>query len=179
MNNITLKKAEIGDAELIYKLIDESREDLREWLPWVDLSKSSTMTENYLLENSSNDFYSGRMIFEIFSGENFCGMIDLHNGSKELKSVDIGYWVGEKYQGRNFATDACKLLINLVFNNYEIDTIFIRCAEENVKSRSIPQKLSFELCDTTSEILIRDKTYRLLVYSLKNPHGPHYTKSQC
>lgn len=167
MNNVTLKKAEIEDAALIYKLIDESRENLRQWLTWVDISKSPIFTENYLIENLLSDFYSGRSIFEIFLDDNFCGMIDLHNGNKELKSVDIGYWVGEKYQGRNIATDACKLLINLVFNNYEIDTIFIRCAEENVKSRSIPQKLSFELFDTTSEILIRDKTYRLLVYSLK------------
>ncbi|HMU42221.1 MAG TPA: GNAT family protein [Ignavibacteriaceae bacterium] len=167
MNNVTLKKAEIEDANLIYKLIDESRENLRLWLPWVDISKSPIFTENYLIQNSLSDFYSGRSIFEILLDNNFCGMIDLHNGSKELKSVDIGYWVGEKYQGRNIATDACKLLINLVFKNYDIDTIFIRCAEENIKSRSIPQKLSFELCDTTSEILIRNKTYRLFVYSLR------------
>ena len=49
MNNITLKKAEIEDAELIYKLINESRENLRQWLPWVDISKSPIFTENYLL----------------------------------------------------------------------------------------------------------------------------------
>lgn len=166
MNNVTLKKAEIEDAELIYKLIDESRENLRQWLTWVDISKSPIFTENYLIQNSLSDIYCGRSIFEIFLDNNFCGMIDLHNGSKELKSVDIGYWVGEKYQGRNIATDACKLLINLVFNTYEIETIFIRCAEGNLKSRSIPQKLSFELCSTTSEILIRDKSYKLFVYSL-------------
>jgi ribosomal-protein-serine acetyltransferase len=167
VNNVALKKAEVEDAELIYKLIDESRENLRQWLTWVDISKSPIFTENYLIQNSLSDFYSGRSIFEILLDNNFCGVIDLHNGSKELKSVDIGYWIGEKYQGRNIAADACKLLINLVFKNYEIDTIFIRCAEENVKSRSIPRKLSFELSNPTSEILIRDKTYRLFVYSLK------------
>lgn len=163
---MNLKLAEPGDSKMIYDLIDTSRENLRQWLTWVDLSNSSDITEKYLIENSTGDFYSGRMIFEIIVDNNFCGMIDLHNGNSELKSVDIGYWVGEKFQNRGIATSGCRKIIKMIFENYDIETIHIKCAEENIKSIAIPLKLHFELVDVNSEITIREDKHRLFDYSL-------------
>jgi len=164
---VILRLAEVHDAEMIYKLIDESRENLRQWLPWVDISKSKVSIENYLMENSASDFYNGRMIFEIFLNDEFCGMIDLHNGNIKTQSLEIGYWVGGKYQNNNIATEACRLLINKVFGEYDIQTIVIKCAGDNLKSQSIPRKLYFDLISTDSKTLLGEETHKMFIYELK------------
>lgn len=55
----------------------------------------------------------------------------------------IGYWLGEKYNGRGIMTIAVRDLISLGFNSWPLQKVEIRCAAGNTKSRAIPERLGF------------------------------------
>jgi len=51
-------------------------------------------------------------------------------------------------------TKACESFIDYAFNDFKLNRVEIRCAENNFKSRAIPQRLGF-----TKEGLIRDSEW--------------------
>ena len=56
----------------------------------------------------------------------------------------VGYWLGEGYTGKGIMTKAVIELIHLGFENWPILKIEIHCADNNLKSRAIPEKLRFK-----------------------------------
>lgn len=59
------------------------------------------------------------------------------------KSTSIGYWLGERYQGKGIMTKSCKSFIEYAFKELNLNKIEIRCAEQNFRSRAIPERLGF------------------------------------
>lgn len=45
---ISLKLIDEGDAEAVFKLTDQSRDYLREWLPWIDMTTEIGDTRNFI-----------------------------------------------------------------------------------------------------------------------------------
>ena len=44
---MALRAIHPDDAEAVYALVDQSREHLRAWLPWVDASRSAVYTREF------------------------------------------------------------------------------------------------------------------------------------
>ncbi|GAB4298438.1 MAG: GNAT family protein [Ignavibacteriaceae bacterium] len=167
MEKIKIIPANPQNAAKIYSLIDSCRSYLREWLSWVDLSGSPDDTERYIREFIGGDIYTGRMNFEIYFNDELCGMIDLHNGNEIEKSVEIGYWLGEQFQGKGIVTEACKQIINLAFAELDVEIIYIKCAEGNLRSRHIPERLGFSISGTEEKLQLNSNIpHRLIVYKL-------------
>ena len=150
-NEIELKLLDIYHSEEIFKSIDSSREHLRKYLPWVDRTKSTDDTKNFL-ENSkkqyaaNNGFNAG-----IWYKGKFAGVIGYHSIDRSMKGISIGYWLNEEFVGNGIMTKACRQFVDFAFNVYHLNRVEIRCAEDNVKSRAIPERLGF-----TKEGIIRD-----------------------
>ena len=46
-DNLYLETVNIIDANEVFEIVESSRNSLREWLPWVDLTKSTKDIEKY------------------------------------------------------------------------------------------------------------------------------------
>jgi ribosomal-protein-serine acetyltransferase len=66
------------------------------------------------------------------------GRIDWEN-----RSTNIGYWLGEAYQGKGLVTGACRALLDYLFSELKLQRIEIRGATDNPKSCAIPRRLGF------------------------------------
>lgn len=150
-DNIELRLVDMDHSEEMFKSIDSSREHLRKYLPWVDITKSSDDTKAFI--ESSKKQYAVNNGFNAgiwYKGE-FAGVIGYHDINHSKKEVSIGYWLDEKYIGKGIMTKACREFIDYAFNTLELNRVEIRCAEDNLKSRAIPERLGF-----TKEGVIRD-----------------------
>ena len=142
---------EIGFVHLrpIFNTIDREREYLGEWLPFVELTKDISFTnqfiENYLNSDKIN------LTFAITYQKQFAGIIGLKDTDADNKKTEIGYWLSAKFQGNGIMTRSCKTLINYIFSTKDINRIQIKSATENLKSRAIPERLGF-----TAEGIERD-----------------------
>jgi ribosomal-protein-serine acetyltransferase len=164
---IVLKTLEPGDADLLFSLIDANRSYLRQWLPWVDTN--STVENSRLFILSTIDQQKMNLGFQCgiwYRGE-LSGIIGYHGFDWMNRNVEIGYWLGEKFQSRGIMTKACRALVDYAFHDFHLNRVQIRCATGNKKSNAIIERLGFinEGCTRQAELLY-DHYVDLFVYGM-------------
>jgi ribosomal-protein-serine acetyltransferase len=127
----------------LYQLVEENREHLREWLPWVDSMTSPYQFESiipvWLTQFAEN---SGLNVGILYKGE-LVGSIGLHQIDWYNSMASIGYYLGRKAEGHGIITRSVHALLNYAFFLLGINRIEIRCGVKNKKSRAIPERLGF------------------------------------
>ncbi|GAB4074723.1 GNAT family protein [Barrientosiimonas marina] len=152
--NISLKLLEKKDTNELFALVNESRNYLREWLPWVDNMKQETdyepMIEMWLKQFASNDGFQAGILYK----GKMVGMVGFHGIDWSNSKTSIGYWLSEGYQGNGIMTETVRALVNIAFTEYKLNRIEIRCGVKNRKSKGVPERLGFK-----QEGIIRDAEY--------------------
>lgn len=144
-DEIYLTDLSVQNAKELFDLVDGNRNHLRRWLVWVDKTRDINNTIDYIQSIQQQDIYNGKLVLEVRYKEELAGLIDLHGGDSLNMKAEIGYWIAEKFQGLGIMTKACKTFIDYAFNDIGLNRIVIRCAEDNVKSRAVPERLNFKL----------------------------------
>jgi len=166
-NGLELSMLEERHTEQLYGLMDECRPYLREWLPFVDNSKSADSTKAFIKQSLKQYAANQGSSLGIWYKGELAGVIGLHWINWENKCTSIGYWLAERFQGSGIMTRACKSLITHCFVELGLNRIEIRVAAKNYKSQAIPKKLGF----TQEGVLrsaewINDRYVDHIVYSL-------------
>lgn len=168
--HIQLVPIQETDAEQIFELIDNQREYLGRWLPFVQYTQSVDDERDFIRSVLALPEDIREMIFCInFDGE-FVGLIGLK--INELDNVncktELGYWLSENYQGKGIVTSSCNALINLAFNQLKYNRVQIKCAVKNEKSKNIPKRLgfTFEGIERDGELLAGEQFTDLEIYSI-------------
>ena len=138
-----LRLFELGDAEEIFAVVDEHRGDLREWLPWVDGTLSAEDTREFLRASIEKREVGDGFAAGFWHEGKFAGGLGLHAIDRNNLATSIGYWLAPPCRGRGYVTKACRLLLDHVFNELNLNRLVIHCAAENVRSRAIPERLGF------------------------------------
>ena len=142
-------------AATVFALIDANREYLREWMPWVDATAAEDDTLAFIrasLEQfaANNGFAAG-----IWTGAGnsraFAGVIGTHKINWLNRKVEIGYWVGQEFQGRGIVTAACRAVVTHLLIEMDLNRVEIHCATGNAKSCAIAKRLGFTLEGTLRE----------------------------
>ncbi len=161
--NIRLTRAVKEDANDIFRAIDENRDSLRIWLPFVDYSK--TVEDTYaFLENTKQ---TGEMVFVIRMDGKFAGLIGLKAIDEANKKAEIGYWLVPSFEGKGIVTRSCWKLIEYAFEELQLNRMLIQVAVGNRKSRMVPARLGFleEGLEREGELLVSGFT-DIVRYSL-------------
>jgi len=84
--------------------------------------------------------------FAIAHGGQAIGGIGLHRKEDVLqKTAEIGYWLGEPYWGRGFATEAVDKLTSWGFENFDLQRIQAGIFEWNQASMRLLEKAGYHL----------------------------------
>lgn len=140
---LSLKVLEVGDAERIFELIDQSREYLKKWLPWLDMTTTPADTRLFIhaakLDAAEGSSLNAAVVFN----DEIVGMAGFNSIDQTNKTAKIGYWLAPDYQGNGIMTQVAKALTDYAFYHLELNKVEIRVATENVKSRAIPERLGY------------------------------------
>lgn len=142
-DEVVLKLLETRHAHQLFELTDSCRSYLKEWLPWLDGTRSTEDTQSFIVMTrtqfaSNKGFQTG-----IWYQGNIAGVIGFNEINWANRSASIGYWLCERYQGKGIMTKSCKVLIDYAFKELKLNRVEIRCAEKNLSSRAIPERLGF------------------------------------
>ncbi|MGM0898185.1 MAG: GNAT family N-acetyltransferase [Bacillota bacterium] len=140
---LALKLVEMGDADRIFELTDRSREGLREWLPWLDGTKTVGDTENFIA-SVLKDFGLGKSLncAIVYKGK-IVGIAGFNEINDAKKTAYIGYWLDQKYIGNGIMTRVASALTDYALVERGLNKVEIRAAAENMKSRNIPIRLGY------------------------------------
>ena len=170
-SNIELKQIELSDSINVFETIDNEREYLGKWLPFVAITKELEDIETFIKSSLNLSKDKLEYTFTIRYEDKFGGIISLKEIDKLNKKAEIGYWISEKYQKKGIITKSVEKLYDFAFNQEKLNRIQIKCALGNKKSINIPEKLGFkyEGIERDGELLTGNKFTDLVIYSkLKN-----------
>ena len=171
-SSVLLKPLSQSHTYDLHQLIESNRDYLKEWLPWLDnitvLSDTASFIESVSasglevraglgLEEESverlglNEKLDHAPHFGVFFKGELCGVAGFHEIQPQSKVGAIGYWLAQAYTGQGIISTAVKELIEIGFNELKLQKIEIRCAEKNIKSRAIAERLGFTYETTIPE----------------------------
>ena len=162
-----LRLVEERHAEEMFATVDRNRAYLRQWLPWVDATKSAEDSLAFI--RSVLDMFAAHNGFTaaIWHRERVAGVIGTHRIDWRNRRVELGYWLAEEFQGRGLMSDACRLAIAHLFDDMDLHRVEIRCAAGNAKSNAIPRRLGFKHEGTLRDAeLVNGRYLDLLVYAM-------------
>lgn len=166
-NEIELGLFEVKQAPTLFALVDQNREYLREWLPWLDATTSVEDTKTFIkgaLQQfaENNGFQAGIW----YKGE-LAGTIGFHYVHWVTGRTEIGYWLGKNHEGHGIMTRATRKLVEYAFNDLGLNRVEIRCATGNHKSRAIPERLGFTREGTLRQVFRNyDQLFDIVVYGM-------------
>lgn len=176
-DGLELRVVAEGDAEEIFRATEANRAYLREWLPWVDSTRSVEDTRAFVARSLEQIRFSDGFQCRIVSQGKFAGMVGyLYHDWKNLRT-EIGYWLRQDLQGHGIMTRATKALVDFAFENLGLNRVEIRAATNNRRSRAVPERLGFVQEGVLREAAwLNDHFIDLVVYAkLRTPPPPRET----
>jgi len=165
--NIHLRSLERTDAERIFELVNQNRERLGKWLPWV--SKTQTVEDSVAFLEHVEANHADKMALHcgIISDSQLVGLIGLRLETNRY-TANIGYWLCESASGKGLVTCSVRSLCCYGFEQLNLERIEIRAGTENTKSWMVPERLGFSKegrlrrCEKIGDRFIDHYLYSLL-----------------
>jgi len=82
-----------------------------------------------------------------YNDKSFIGFVGLHEPHYELPfnpCVEIGWRLARQYWGKGYATEAGKAALEFAFNNLNLHEVYSFAVVENMKSRSVMERLKLK-----------------------------------
>lgn len=141
--DLRLVLAEPRYAQNLFALVDKNRAYLRQWLPWLDYNQSSDDSHNFLSNCQANYAARTQLNTLMFLGDELVGTTGFNSINTVNHCAEIGYWLGEDYTGQGLMTAATAKVIEIGFENFDLNRQVIRAMTGNHPSRAIAQRLGF------------------------------------
>lgn len=166
-NNIRLELVIEKHAQYIFDLVIENKSYLRQWLPWVDNMQTIDFIKNFIEGSTLRNKEGIEFAFVIIQHNKVIGRIGIYKIDNQNKIGEIGYWLGQNFQGKGIVSESCKRIIDFCFKDINLNRIEIKCGIENKKSQTIPERLNFAKEGVLRQAeLVHGKYIDLYLYSL-------------
>lgn len=144
-DTLCLRRLRMESTPAIFQAINEDRDHLRQWLPFVDDTKKASDTEIFVKSVLHTTCPKKDLIYEIWADDDFAGLIALKEIDAWNKKTELGYWIIQKYENRGIITRACKELIDLSFNKLGLNRVQLKAATGNARSCLVAERLNFKM----------------------------------
>lgn len=139
---VVLKLLQPHHSEALFAVVDQNRQHLQTWLPWVGSSQSPEDTRKFI-ESSLHRLAEARgIVCGIWFHDTVIGSIDL-DINKMNHWGEIGYWLSANHQGKGVITKSCRCMMAYAFEELKLNRLVIRAAVGNHRSRAIAERLGF------------------------------------
>jgi ribosomal-protein-serine acetyltransferase len=142
-HEITLVPRSVDDAAEMHAVVERNRDALREWLTWIDATRTVADTRRYAQFAQAQFESHVAFDFAIRASGAFVGSIGLHGLDWSSRSGQIGYWLAPDVRGRGLISRGVTALVTHAFAHLDVHRIEIRCVVENARSRAVPERIGF------------------------------------
>ncbi len=134
-----------GDGAAIWEATEESREQLKPWMPWVAETKTPADSERYARQAHARWITREDLpltIWERTTGR-YLGGTGFHRIRWDVRAFEIGYWLRTSAVGHGYMTESVRLLCRFAFETLSANRLEIRCDVHNQRSAAVPRRLGF------------------------------------
>ena len=142
-DDIELRMIEPRHAEELDTLIEHNRAHIKAWSAWLKDDHSIEDTRSFINRNLTQFAENKGFAIAIWYKGEMAGQIEYNSIDWVNRKAEIGYWLGDSFQGKGLATKSCRVLIDYAFNELKLNRVEMHCVVENQRSRKIPKNLGF------------------------------------
>ncbi|MFF7187348.1 GNAT family N-acetyltransferase [Streptomyces sp. NPDC008222] len=130
-----------SDFAPAFKLIEESLDHLRPWMPWV-ACHSEKSTRDFLAKSESKWASGEAYNYAITKDGTVIGMCQICRGA-EPQGWRMGYWLHPAATGQGIATRATAAMVTEMFALPGVEYVEITHDLANTSSGAVPRRLGF------------------------------------
>jgi ribosomal-protein-serine acetyltransferase len=133
------------DASALFALIEDNRTRLRQWLPWLDGTRSKEDLRAFRSRVFAQENEGLGMARLIERDHMACGVVAFNQIDTLNRKAELGYWLDRQHEGRGLCRQACSRLIGYAFGELSLNRVAIAAAVGNRRSRALAERLGFTL----------------------------------
>ena len=131
-----LRRYTLEDLDTLWAAVQEERERLGEWMPWVEATRTIDDQRAWLERVVPGEDLNGTGLW--VDGE-FAGGVGLTLGEFQILA-EIGYWIpARRTRAEGSITRAARAMTDIGFGDFGVHRVVIRAGVENVRSRADPR----------------------------------------
>ena len=161
---VTLRPIVAADAPAIAAAVDQSRHELRRWMPWAqghyDIGSARAWIDASLATAAAG---TGFQFVILDESEAIVGVVGLEDTSEHSDRAMIGYWVATPAAGRGVGRQAVDRAIAWARTQPRLHVLWAVVADVNAASRRVLEVNHFRLVATGS---IDERGDVALIYEL-------------
>ena len=158
---LILRRYRLEDAEPLFQYLGTDPEMYKYsgWNPYATFAMAQETVGKFIDSYGDRHSYSWVMeVDDVVVGT--IGAYDYKNNQ-----IEVGFSVVKGWQGRGFATEALKKVLEYLTENEGIPCVTAWCASENVGSQRVLEKVGMQYVRTDKNSLtVGDKTYDIRIY---------------
>lgn len=142
---VLLRPLRPGDGAAIWEAVEESREQISPWLPWVEKTRSAEDQEAAARRGAARwltreDLMVG--IWDRATGR-YLGGSGLHRIDWAVPAFEIGYWLRTSAWGQGYISETVRVLCRFAFETLLANRVEICCDSRNDRSLAVARRLGF------------------------------------
>lgn len=162
-DSLILRTLQPEDAPELFATVDRSRENLRPWLPWVDMTTKPEHSLQYIQQSRAQQQNQEGIALGIIKDGNIIGSIGMHNWDHHLKKAQVGYWIVQEYEGKGILSECLKRFIDFLFVQVKLNKIEIHFMVSNKRSAAVAERMGFKVEGIIRQNYLLNGTYHDLV----------------
>jgi ribosomal-protein-serine acetyltransferase len=135
--SLVLRLLKEEDTEELSLLVDQNREHLRRWMPWLDGAKGPADQLQFIQRCSERAAAGTAFHYAVLLGGEIVGQASFNSIERHNHCATMGYWLAKAQTGRGLMTAAVGGLINQGFQQLELNRIQARVATSNYPSQAV------------------------------------------
>ena len=136
--NVVLTLLKDEDAEWLWKNVNDRR--VMRWIGSYGIY--SIEEEKEFVKRAYNKDKPRFLIMD--KKGNRVGVCGVNEFDTINMNMEVGIWIAPEFHGRGYGTEAAKLLVDLLFEEYPINKLYAELNANNVASRRVLEKLGFK-----------------------------------
>ena len=171
--HLVLRRYREDDAQELYEYLGSDPEMYRYsgWNPYASPEMAQETVRRFI--GSYDDDHSYSWVMDAYGDGVIAGTIgayDFEAGQDGCGSrIEVGFSVVSGWQGRGFATEALRKVLEYLTENEGISCVTAWCATENTASRRVMEKSGMQLAGTEpGGLRVGDRVYDKLNFEYRN-----------
>ena len=164
---MTLRRYCADDAEPLHRRFgkDPSMYKYSGWNPYATPEMAQETVQRFI--NSYDDDHSYSWVMDVE------GVLIGTIGAYDLEDdhIEVGFSVDPAWQGRGYATEALRKVVEYLTENESISCVTAWCASENTGSRRVLEKSGMKLVHTEEGgLAVGDRIYDKMIFEYRKNH---------
>jgi [ribosomal protein S5]-alanine N-acetyltransferase len=162
-----LRPFDIADAPALFRLA--SNPAVTRFTTW-DAHRTVDDSLTFIRDHALPPYLEGSpgpVAIELRDSRELIGAVGGRWGTRENRCIDFGYWLGEPFWDRGFATEAAQVFLSHLFTAYPVERVQAHYIEGNTASGRVLEKIGMRFEGIRRRALYqRDRFWDLYCYAV-------------